>query len=284
LGVKNLRLQGLALRARWEWLRRTDATWPWAGLPRLPNKEAEEVFFSLATGIVGNGRRILFWLDRWVNGSRILEIAPEVAAAVSTRHKNTHLVADGLYMNNWVLDVQGNLSAAGYRQLIILWVLIRGVAIDEDEIDRFVSAGAASGKYTARETYKLLCQGGIRLAIAIPIWRSWAPLKCKLFGWKASKYRLWTSDRRFRHGLQAQTSACFTCLHDEDTVDHILANCVFVREVWMRCLHRAGLVIADPQRDDAFQSWWLRARALIHKTDRRQFDTLVLLTVWSLWK
>jgi hypothetical protein len=38
------------------------------------------------------------------------------------------------------------------------------------------------------------------------------------------------------------------------------------------------------QRDDAFQSWWLRARALIHKTDRRQFDTLVLLTAWSLWK
>jgi hypothetical protein len=54
----------------------------------------------LATWIVGNGRRILLWLDRWVNGTIILEIAPEVAAAVSTRHKNTHLVADGLYRNN----------------------------------------------------------------------------------------------------------------------------------------------------------------------------------------
>jgi hypothetical protein len=70
------------------------------------------------------------------------------------------------------LDVQGNVSAAGYRQLINLWVLIRGVAIDEDDIDRFVWAGEASGKYTTRETYKLLCQGGIRSAIATPIWRS----------------------------------------------------------------------------------------------------------------
>jgi hypothetical protein len=34
LGVKNLRLQGLALRVRWEWLRRTDLSRPWQGLPR----------------------------------------------------------------------------------------------------------------------------------------------------------------------------------------------------------------------------------------------------------
>jgi hypothetical protein len=33
LRVKNLKLQGLALRARWQWLRRTDPDRPWQGLP-----------------------------------------------------------------------------------------------------------------------------------------------------------------------------------------------------------------------------------------------------------
>jgi hypothetical protein len=44
LGVKDLRLQGLALRVRWCWLRRTDPLRPWQGLPALNDPEANEVF------------------------------------------------------------------------------------------------------------------------------------------------------------------------------------------------------------------------------------------------
>ena len=38
--------------------------------------------------------------------------------------------------------------------------------------------------------------------MGVCVWRSWAPLKCKIFAWLAMQYRLWTSDRRARHGLQ----------------------------------------------------------------------------------
>ncbi|KAK1648314.1 hypothetical protein QYE76_066119 [Lolium multiflorum] len=48
LGVKDLRLQGLALRVRWHWLRRTDPERPWQGLPGLKDPEAAGVFQSLA--------------------------------------------------------------------------------------------------------------------------------------------------------------------------------------------------------------------------------------------
>ncbi|KAM0911464.1 hypothetical protein ACQ4PT_013479 [Festuca glaucescens] len=41
LGVKDLRLQGLALRVRWHWLRRTDQERPWQGLPGLNDPEAD---------------------------------------------------------------------------------------------------------------------------------------------------------------------------------------------------------------------------------------------------
>jgi hypothetical protein len=40
LGIKCLRLQGLALRVRWCWLRRTDPDRHWQGLPGLIDKEA----------------------------------------------------------------------------------------------------------------------------------------------------------------------------------------------------------------------------------------------------
>ena len=67
------------------------------------------------------------------------------------------------------------------------------------------------------------------------IWRSWAPLKIKNCVWLAFKCRLWTSDRRVRHGLQEETSSCFTCLQEEDTVAHIFAGCIYARQVWFEC-------------------------------------------------
>ena len=40
LGIKNLKLQGLALRVRWEWLKRTDSARPWQGLRMIEDEDA----------------------------------------------------------------------------------------------------------------------------------------------------------------------------------------------------------------------------------------------------
>lgn len=96
LGVKDLRLQGLALRVRWLWLRRTDTTRPWLGLPGLKDPEAEEVFQSLAHFRVGDGLSTYFWKDRWINGFTAEELAPGVVARVPTRRKNERLVGEAL--------------------------------------------------------------------------------------------------------------------------------------------------------------------------------------------
>jgi hypothetical protein len=284
LGVKNRKLQGLALRVRWEWLRRTDPSKPWAGLPMMRDTQAEELFYSLAVIKVGDGRRTFFWLDRWVDGLRVAEIAPILVAAVSTRKKQSRTVAEGLNNNRWMLDVQGEMSEEGYRPWVDLWLALARIQREETVQDVFTWTGAVSGKYTARDTYRMLCQGGIRSVVEKPIWRSYAPPKCKLFGWLATKYRLWTSDRRAQHGLQDDTVACFTCLQEEDTVDHILAQCVYAREVWMRCMHTVGLEIVEPESTISFQSWWLRARGLVHRLHRWEFETLVILVSWILWK
>jgi predicted XRE-type DNA-binding protein len=37
--------------------------------------------------------------------------------------------------------------------------------------------------------------GEIELKMHKPVWRSFAPLKCKIFSWLALRRRLWTSDR-----------------------------------------------------------------------------------------
>jgi hypothetical protein len=71
LGVKNLRLQGLALRVRWEWLRRTEPDRPWQGLPIMFDSKAREVFDSLVQIWVGDGQSNLFWRDLWMGGQGV---------------------------------------------------------------------------------------------------------------------------------------------------------------------------------------------------------------------
>jgi hypothetical protein len=105
LGVKDLRLQGLTMRARWFWLTRTDTTRPWQGLPGLKDPEAEGVFQSLALFRVGDGRSTFFWKDRWIDGYTAEEVAPRVVARVPTRRKNVRLVGEALPEDGWIDDI-----------------------------------------------------------------------------------------------------------------------------------------------------------------------------------
>jgi hypothetical protein len=63
-GIKNLQLQGIALRARWEWLDRTYNDRPWKELPMLKDARAHQIFQSYALIKIGDGRTIFFWPDR----------------------------------------------------------------------------------------------------------------------------------------------------------------------------------------------------------------------------
>jgi hypothetical protein len=253
-------------------------------LPAIPDREANEVFQSLAIFKVGNGEKIFFWKDRWINGRSVEDIAPEVAALVTTRRKNARKIAGALPNNTWFTDIQGELSLEGWVECIMLSEEIERVEVDPSVPNVIAWKGSSTGVYSAKATYNMLCQGNITWQMAGPIWRCFAPLKCKIFGWLAIKYRLWTSDRRTRHGLQDSPHPCATCLQSEDNVDHILVQCPYARIVWFGCLRNFGLNLPEPQQHANLERWWTEARKRVRKEDRRWFDTLVLLAAWTIWK
>jgi hypothetical protein len=129
LGIKDLRLQGIALRTRWQWLRRTDPERPWQGLLHLKDEAAEGVFQTLARIEVGDGKSVLFWRDRWINGFTAAEIAPLISEMVPTRRKNARKVSDALPNSAWIKDLAGLMSIEGCIQCVRLWEAI-------DQVDR----------------------------------------------------------------------------------------------------------------------------------------------------
>lgn len=60
LGLIDLKRQGLALRLRWEWLRRTDRSRPWHGLPMDKDPPVLAAFDSLVHWRIHDGATALF--------------------------------------------------------------------------------------------------------------------------------------------------------------------------------------------------------------------------------
>jgi hypothetical protein len=77
--------------------------------------------------------------------------------------------------------------------------------------------------------YALL--GNIRFSMSTPIWRSFAPLKCKIFGWLVIRDRP-RSERRYLFGIENHINACYICLQEEDNMNHIFVQCGFARQAW----------------------------------------------------
>jgi hypothetical protein len=183
-------------------------------------------FQSLARFIVGDGQRIYFWTDRWIGGYTAQELEPEIFATVPTRRKNTRLVAEALQGDAWIDDIPGEMTEELWRQCLVLWEAVENVERDASIPDRILWKGAESETYSAKCTYEMLCHGNVRWSMSRPVWGSFSPMKCKIFAWLALRYRLWTSDRRARHGLQEHPDVCYFCLQEEDNVDHVLVLCL----------------------------------------------------------
>jgi hypothetical protein len=86
----------LALRCRWAWLQRVDPSKPWAKLDIQIPHLARAVFDAATCFTLSNGERAKFWKDRWLDGARVVDLAPALVAKVSARWANTRSVKDGV--------------------------------------------------------------------------------------------------------------------------------------------------------------------------------------------
>jgi hypothetical protein len=77
LGVKDMHLLGIAVRARWLWLQRTDLGRAWASLPCSVDSTTQAFFEASVLLELGDGATFCFWADPWLRGARLANIAPD---------------------------------------------------------------------------------------------------------------------------------------------------------------------------------------------------------------
>ena len=282
LGIHNLEILGWALQMRWLWLEKTISDRPWAGLQIPVYSNTTAMFACAITTTVGNGRNTLFWTDRWLHGSCLEDLAPNVVSCVPLKFRKKRTVAEALLGNSWVADIKGALGWLGLVEYLELWDMLAGVNLNNtDDIHRWKPE--ASGEFSTRSAYKNFFVGAITFEPWKKVWKSWAPGKCKTFVWLAIRNRCWTADRLQKRGLP-HPERCPLCDQEEENIQHILTSCVFARQFWFAILQPLNLARLTPTRTVSFADWWKKAERKLQKQHKKGFNSLCILGAWTIWK
>lgn len=282
LGVIDLRLFGYALRLRWEWLSRAEPDRCWTTLPSRPEHCVAAMLEASLSAQVGDGASVKLWTDNWATVGPLYRFAPAVFAATS-RSGRKRTLRQALSNNRWARDITGELTLQVVREYLQVWDLLRDITLEPSRRDRFIWKWSPSGTFSVSSTYRAFFAGSTRLLGATELWRIKAPPKVKLFFWLALHRRLWTADRRKRHGLQDEDS-CALCDQHQETVSHLFLGCVFARQVWAGVLLPLHLQDLVPPHEQEIAPWWISQRKRLDTASRPLFDSLLLLVTWCLWK
>ncbi|GJM97066.1 hypothetical protein PR202_ga13964 [Eleusine coracana subsp. coracana] len=230
---------------------------------------------------LGDGNLALFWTDRWLDGKKISDIAPCLAAAVPKQHKTIRTVQEALTDNNWADDVEGALTSEVIMEYIHLWHRLLSVDLQLGVEDTVCWRWTSSGQYSTSSAYSAFFMGVTTFPLADHLWHSFAPMRCKFFIWLCLHRRLWTADRRLHRGLDTHV-VCPLCGSHQEKIDHLLAECAYTRQIWRRMLDI--LQLGDVPLSSSVEDLWLRLRPRATRDKRSGLDSCFMLVSWMLWK
>jgi hypothetical protein len=115
---------------------------------------------AVATDI-GDGTTTLFWLDRWVHGQRIEDLAPRLFHLVPKRVANRGTIADGLTDSKWVHNLHGHLTEPVLHEFLLLSELVANISTQPDYLDMHYWRLSMSGQYSTKFAYEAFFQGSV---------------------------------------------------------------------------------------------------------------------------
>jgi hypothetical protein len=284
LGVLDLEKFGRALRLRWLWQEWTDSSKPWEGLQVPCNKLDRLLFQASTTVVIGNGIKAKFWHHGWLDGEAPRNLAPHLFKLIRRKNKS---VAQELTNSAWIQSLRGKITTTTQlEEFVYLWTRIRQVSLQPDVEDTLVWKWTQHGIYSSSSAYRAQFLGSyINHKISL-IWRARTENKCKFFAWVLIQNKLLTADNPARREWPHHPS-CALCNGPIESGLHLCLTCPFAHEVWNTVL--AWESFSLPQHVvwsniSSISEWWEKTETLFPQDHKREFNGLVIYTMWNLWK
>jgi hypothetical protein len=107
LGIINLWKMNLALKVRWLWLSRVEASRPWKEFEIHMPPMVTEIFKATTSSVLGYGASTFFWLNKWLPDGREKDLAPHLFASIPKRFSRSRLVRECVD-GGWLDDILAN--------------------------------------------------------------------------------------------------------------------------------------------------------------------------------
>jgi hypothetical protein len=102
-------IMGYAPRLRWLWFRKLMIANLGQPFQIKIEKLVAQMFHFSTMVEIGDGHKTLYWVDRWLDGQSVQELAPCLIRTVGLRiQKRT--VKEAMFNRCWVCDIKGTLS------------------------------------------------------------------------------------------------------------------------------------------------------------------------------
>jgi hypothetical protein len=143
LVILDLSKFNMALRLRWQWYKWKDPQKLWANM-NIRHSATEESLFRAWTAIsLGNGKKVSFWHDRWLQGECPKDIAPRLYKLVWRKNIS---VAEALHDRKWSRGLQQITSTEDINSFVDLWQRLREVTLSAQE-------GASTWRFSSNGIY-----------------------------------------------------------------------------------------------------------------------------------
>jgi hypothetical protein len=257
LGVLDLNKFVATLRLRWLWQEWSTPDKAWIGMEVPCTENDRQLFMRCTTITLGNGNKAAFWNSGWLNGQRPKDISSLLYN--KTRHKKQS-VADALRDNKWIIDLnhRSGFTTAHLLQFSVLWNLVTPTELSPQREDTISWNLTRDGNYSTTSAYKAQFVGYVKTPDLASIQKTWAPPKCKFSAWLLLQNRVWTSNKLARRECD-HNPTCPLCHTTMETAHHLVAECHYMRRVWVLVANWTGQRYLHPDEwphNESVLHWW----------------------------
>ena len=162
--------------------------------------------------VVGDGKNVSFWKDKWCGTTPFFEAFPSLFALATSKEAwvNEVWTTEGERGGNWTPRFNRPFNNWEMEEVGRLLCCLDGKMVRVDEEDRVRWMDSKDGAFSVKSLYRALQPVSIASFPMKIIWNSYVRLKISFFAWEASWGRVLTLDRLQRRGW-ALANRCFLC-------------------------------------------------------------------------
>ena len=187
---------------------------------------------------MGDGSRILFWLDRWVGDTSLKMLYPQLSTCSNDKEACIFDVLcqqDGGNDRYWNLRFYRDFHERELEAAFSFLDFIQARTPRGAKCDSSHWCLNGNGKFDIRSYYNKIWGGSIPSFPWKGIWKVKIPKMVAFFMWIAAYGRILTLNNLMLRGLSLVNRCCMCCCKEE-TVDHLLRHCLVAHSLWVRML------------------------------------------------